>query len=154
MSVVVRATRAFTAYHGPTCQMLTVAEGDQYEGDLAVYLATTGTPVEVVEDPDGAVDAVLNPPLPAPAEEPTPAADGAEPDDPADEQPADSPEPVLGDPDPAADSADDPAADFDPGQHTVAEVIAYAKANPDQAAAVLAAEKAGRARTTILSELA
>ena len=40
-------------------------------------------------------------------------------------------------------------AGFDPGAHTVAEVEAFIAAHPDQADAVLAAEAAGKNRTTL-----
>src|SRR5262245_18946629 len=40
---------------------------------------------------------------------------------------------------------------YDPGEHTVAEVLAYLDAHPDQHDAVLAAEAAGKGRTTILN---
>ena len=42
---------------------------------------------------------------------------------------------------------------FDPGDHTVAEVEEYVAANPDQQAAVLKAEKAGKNRTTLVDSL-
>lgn len=45
-----------------------------------------------------------------------------------------------------------PAA-FDPGAHTVAETLAYVDANPDQEAAVFAAEVEGKSRSTILDAL-
>jgi hypothetical protein len=41
---------------------------------------------------------------------------------------------------------------FDPGEHTVAEVQEYLAAHPDQADAVLAAEAAGKARTTLVGD--
>jgi len=41
-------------------------------------------------------------------------------------------------------------AGFDPSQHTVAEVEDYLAAHPDQADAVLAAEAAGKNRTTLV----
>jgi hypothetical protein len=42
---------------------------------------------------------------------------------------------------------------FDPGEHTVAEVEDYVAKHPDQADAVLAAEQAGKNRTTLVSSL-
>lgn len=42
---------------------------------------------------------------------------------------------------------------YDPGGYTVDEVKAYVEANPDQRAAVTAAEQAGKARTTLLDWL-
>jgi hypothetical protein len=45
-------------------------------------------------------------------------------------------------------------ATFDPGDHTIAEVQTYVEANPDTAAAIAAAEQAGKARVTLLDWLA
>jgi len=42
---------------------------------------------------------------------------------------------------------------FDPGDHTVAEVIAYAAEHPDQLDDIQAAETAGKARSTLLAGL-
>lgn len=42
---------------------------------------------------------------------------------------------------------------FDPGEHTVDDVLAYVDAHPDQRPAVLAAEQAGKDRTTLVSQL-
>jgi len=50
----------------------------------------------------------------------------------------------VGEPKPAAESGS-----FDPGEHTVVEVEEYLAANPDEADAVLAAEAAGKNRTTL-----
>lgn len=44
------------------------------------------------------------------------------------------------------------AGSFDPGEHTVADVQEYLAKHPDQADAVLAAEKAGKARATLVGE--
>lgn len=44
------------------------------------------------------------------------------------------------------------AASFDPGEHTVAEVQAYLADHPDEADAVLAAERAGKARVGLVGE--
>ena len=41
------------------------------------------------------------------------------------------------------------SAGFDPAEHTVAEVEEYVAKHPDQADAVLAAEAAGKNRTTL-----
>jgi hypothetical protein len=41
---------------------------------------------------------------------------------------------------------------FEPAEHTVAEVEAYLAKHPDEADAVLAAEAAGKARTTLVGE--
>lgn len=46
-----------------------------------------------------------------------------------------------------------PPEEYDPGQHTVADVLAYLEEHPDQRQAVLDAEEAGKARTTLLSAL-
>ena len=53
---------------------------------------------------------------------------------------------------PAA-AAPQPQDGFDPADHTVAEVEEYVDANPDQQAAVLDAEKAGKNRTTLVEPL-
>jgi len=45
------------------------------------------------------------------------------------------------------------AASFDPGEHTVAEVEAYAADHPDELDAIVAAERAGKNRTTLLTAL-
>lgn len=42
---------------------------------------------------------------------------------------------------------------FDPSEHTVQEVLDYIDAHPDESAAVLAAEQAGKGRKTVLSAL-
>lgn len=42
---------------------------------------------------------------------------------------------------------------FDPADYTVAEVMEYAEANPDQVDDLIAAEEAGKARSTLLSQL-
>jgi hypothetical protein len=43
-------------------------------------------------------------------------------------------------------------ASFDPGEHTVAEVHDYIAAHPGEADAVLAAEKSGKARATLVGD--
>lgn len=43
-----------------------------------------------------------------------------------------------------------PPASYDPGDYSADEVIAYVRANPDAAAAVLTAELAGKARKTVI----
>ena len=45
------------------------------------------------------------------------------------------------------------ADDFDPGEHTVAEVQAYVAEHPDSAEAIATAEAEGKARTTLLGAL-
>lgn len=47
----------------------------------------------------------------------------------------------------------DPGAGFDPGDHTVAEVEAYAAEYPDERAALLSAERDGKARSTLIDRL-
>lgn len=42
---------------------------------------------------------------------------------------------------------------YDPGDDTVADVQAYVEANPDQRSTVLAAEKAGKNRSTLVDWL-
>jgi hypothetical protein len=44
------------------------------------------------------------------------------------------------------------SASFDPGEHTVVEVEEYLAKHPDETDAVLAAEKAGKARTTLVGD--
>jgi hypothetical protein len=47
-----------------------------------------------------------------------------------------------------------PTEGFDPSAHTVAEVVAYAQANPDEVPRLLAEEQAGKNRVTLLDQLA
>jgi hypothetical protein len=42
---------------------------------------------------------------------------------------------------------------YDPGEHTVDEVIAYAEAHPDEVDDIIAAEEAGKGRVTLLDRL-
>ena len=44
-------------------------------------------------------------------------------------------------------------ATFDPGEHTVADVLAYVAEYPDSRAGVLDAEKAGKNRVTLVEQL-
>lgn len=44
-------------------------------------------------------------------------------------------------------------APFDPADNKVDDVIAYARANPDKAEAILAAERDGKNRSTIIDAL-
>ena len=44
-------------------------------------------------------------------------------------------------------------AGYDPGDHTVAEVLAYVADHPEERDQVRAAEAAGKARTTLLTQL-
>lgn len=53
----------------------------------------------------------------------------------------------------SAPTPPDELAPYDPGAHTVAEVEAYVTAHPDERAAVLAAEKAGKNRATLVAAL-
>jgi hypothetical protein len=57
------------------------------------------------------------------------------------------------DTDPPPEGDDDEEDVFDPGAHTVAEVEAYVDDNPDEVDAVLAAEKAGKNRVTLVEAL-
>lgn len=45
------------------------------------------------------------------------------------------------------------AESFDPGEHTVADVLAYVEEHPDQKAAVRKAERKGQGRVTLLRSL-
>jgi len=47
--------------------------------------------------------------------------------------------------------ADDASDEFDPSRHTIADVEAYLDANPDDIDRVLAAEREGKNRTTLLN---
>ena len=120
----VRARSSFSAYDGEN--VVQIVEGQEIEGPLAGILADADCDVEVLEIETPTVEPVV--------EETT--------------------EPVQTGPVPAGDSPDDPAAGFVPGPHTVKDVLAYVEAHPDQAEAVLAAERADRARTTLLDGLA
>ena len=52
-------------------------------------------------------------------------------------------------------SSNAPVVDgFDPGEHTVEEVVEYVADHPDELEAVLVAERAGKARVTLLAVLA
>ena len=42
---------------------------------------------------------------------------------------------------------------FDPGDYTIDQVLAYVDANPDEVDSVLAAEEAGKARSTLITQL-
>jgi len=58
----------------------------------------------------------------------------------------------AGDDAPAPEPEPDPEQ-FDPAAHTVDDVLAYVDGHPDAAASVLEAERAGKARTTLLDAL-
>jgi hypothetical protein len=47
----------------------------------------------------------------------------------------------------------EPPEAFDPADHTVDEVLAYVDKHPDKADAVLAAEEAGKNRSTLVAAL-
>jgi len=66
-------------------------------------------------------------------------------------QPHEIPEDVL-EPDPTSEPpADGP---YDPGEHTVDEVLAYCAEHPDEVEAIYDAEEAGKNRVTLLDKLA
>ena len=124
----VRARSAFGAYDGAS--VVQFAEGQEVEGELAALLAASDCDVEVLET----------------------AADEIEHEKPADPPVVEqSAAPSTQGP---AVPADDPAATYDPGPQTAKVVMAHVAEHPDQAEAILAAEKAGRARTTLLGDLA
>lgn len=50
-------------------------------------------------------------------------------------------------------AAEQVASNYDPSAHTVAEVVAYAQAHPEEAQAILDAEQAGQNRVTLVSQL-
>jgi hypothetical protein len=56
----------------------------------------------------------------------------------------------IGIPEPVIDAAE-PSLEFDPSAHTVAEVLTYLRAHPDDRVRVIEAEAAGKARGTILA---
>lgn len=47
----------------------------------------------------------------------------------------------------------DQTGSYDPGEFTVAEVVAYATDNPEEVQSIIDAEEAGRSRTTLLNQL-
>jgi hypothetical protein len=134
----VRARSAFGAYDG--ANVVQFAEGQEVEGELAALLAASDCDVEVLETDDEGEKV-----------------DGGEKDeksaDPQVVEQSAAPS-TQGPPVPAGDSADDPAAAYDPGPQTAKVVMAHVAEHPDEAEAILAAEKAGRARTTLLGDLA
>jgi len=66
----------------------------------------------------------------------------------------DEPEPPEGEePEPPEAEEFDPDEEFDPGEHTVDEVLAYAAAHPEYTDDIIAAEEAGKARVGILDKL-
>ena len=64
------------------------------------------------------------------------------------EESEDSDEELEGD----DDEEDDEQSDFDPSDHGIPEVLAYLEENPDDRDAVLALERAGKARKGILGD--
>lgn len=136
----------FTVCHPTTLQRFVYVTGDPVDPFHEWWMREQGCPISPEDDTSVAAEQ---------PEDEQPDGEQSAGEQPEGEQAEpETPQPVLGAPVAAADSADDPAAAFDPAQHTVADVIAYAKANPAQAPQILEAERAGRARTTILSELA
>lgn len=117
-------------YYSPTCHMYqNVRRGTVFDGDLGVYLQTTAADaVEVVD---------LTPPT-APPTAPLVAVEAPS-------------LPVLDDADPGEPET---VGAFDPSAHNGPAVIAYAAEHPDERAAILAAERAGKQRTTVLAALA
>lgn len=62
-------------------------------------------------------------------------------------------EPDVADLEPTSEDADDddvPVDEFEPGKHSVAEVLEYLDAHPDETDAVIAAERDGKNRPTIV----
>lgn len=160
--MAVRALCDQRIYYSPSSQFFEFHAGDEVTGDLGEYLrANSPTTFEFIEETPAAGGVVDSPVIvgergpelvtspaateviPAPAELAPPEHAAPNPD----------PDPLLGATDPSADSADDNPAAFDPSDHTGPDVIAYAKAHPDEVAAILAAERAGKARTTVLGFL-
>ena len=54
---------------------------------------------------------------------------------------------------PAGESVDASTDAYDPGDYTVDDVVAYAEAHPDEVDAILAAERDGKNRVTLISHL-
>jgi hypothetical protein len=54
---------------------------------------------------------------------------------------------------PEVDPGSGPGGGYDPGEHTVDDVLDYVDKHPDEADAVLAAEEAGKNRTTLVAAL-
>lgn len=98
---------------------------------LVPVVQVPDVPAAAVESPTDLADAL---PVPAPAEELEEVAEELE--------------------ELEEDIADVPSGEYDPGEHPVSDVLAYARAHPDERAGILAAEQAGKARTTILKTLA
>lgn len=121
----VRAKQAFSAYRPENCTIIGAEKGQEFADDVARYLLDTHAPVVEIEDPAPAVSDAQGVSVPV-DETPVQRVD----DDPA------------------------PPPAFDPADHTVDEVLAYAEANPDQRGAVRLLEATGKARTTILKNLA
>jgi hypothetical protein len=73
---------------------------------------------------------------------------------PADEPTSPPPPPVEADVEPVDPADLDPnePVRYNPAEHSAAAVIAYIEEHPDEAAAVIAAERAGKNRKTILRE--
>lgn len=76
-------------------------------------------------------------------------------------EPAPSPLDELPEPDPAPEADDGDTGDagdvgepapYNPAEHTPRQVLAYIKDHPDEAGMILAAERAGKNRKTILSK--
>ena len=129
--VAVRVLENVTVYHPQTCSLVKIHRGQVVEGDQAVFLlASAGRSVESLDPPQAA--------------EP----DLAAVDRGAPEMVSENPLGPVGEPE---------ATEFDPSQHSGAAVIAYAKAHPEQAAAIRAweddPERGGKQRTTVLSSL-
>ena len=68
-------------------------------------------------------------------------------------EPAPAPAAVVAEPEPEPEPVAEESGEFDPAEHSAAEVIARAEANPDEAAALLDAEMEGKARKGVVNAL-
>jgi hypothetical protein len=61
---------------------------------------------------------------------------------------------ISSDPDPQASTAPArPGGTFDPGEHTVQDVLSHVERHPDDRDAIVKAERRGKGRTTLLDSL-
>jgi hypothetical protein len=156
--VRVTITDDFRAFDPHTSSFIDFKANTVIDGDLGRFIAETcpdkvridGEPIPDQKSPADDVtpgsDPTPGPPL-TPTDD-TPSGDETGGDAESDDV---DPDPVQHGQDPAGDSSDDSPAGYEPADHTVAEVLAFLRSHPSSAATVIAAERAGKARTTILA---
>jgi hypothetical protein len=105
------------------------------EVDAGPHFPSASNPIELNEDPPEEVDAGPHYPSGMAAQPP--------------EEDAAAPVPMQA----AEDAETEEVEEFDPNDYTIDEVLAYVDDNPDELDAVIAAEKAGKSRVTLLSQL-